>query len=99
MPRLRNEFPSTLVTTTMVVNMRVFRCEAVTGEVMVKGCRVGLISGTGCGGRLPLIGDVLFSLGAQRQVFERLFSQAPPFGPVEDGFANHAPHHARPEVI
>src|SRR6185295_12270641 len=67
-PRLSSEFPSTLVTTTIAVKMRVLTSSVLMGEDMLK-YAMGLVARAGRGRRLPLVADEPLTLGAQRHVF------------------------------
>src|SRR6266487_4355663 len=66
MPRLRSEFPKTFVTTTIAVKMRVLRCKALRGEVILE---KRLVAGRGCGGGLPFARHKAFALGTERHIF------------------------------
>src|SRR5438128_10056463 len=90
MPTVSEKLPSTLLSTTSVVKIRVLSCGrgGISSVTRCRRCRC-----------LPLIGDEFLALGAQRQIFPRFFSEALALGRVEDRFAHHAPDDARPEVI
>src|SRR5258707_10098214 len=85
MPRLKNEFPSTLDNTTTAVTMRVLSCRAFSREGMlsVVANRGGLVSRAGRGSGLPLFGDVTFSLGAQREILARFFREPAAVGRIQ----------------
>src|SRR5579862_639265 len=95
MPRLRNEFPRTLLRTTITVKIRVFLCcSAVIGPG--DGWLIACFSAVG---GCPLAGDKSLALGAKRHVLARLLGQALALAGIEYGLAHHAPDHARAEVV
>src|SRR5437867_1715582 len=93
MPRFRKKFPKRLLNTTTAAQVQVLnRSRADSVDMSIAGNRGGSSFGL-------LLGNESLALGAQGQVLARLFGEALALVVIENGLANDAPDHARPEEI
>src|SRR5580693_5600544 len=87
MPRVRNEFPATLLRIVRTANNRVLPVRL-------------LVAGIGGNGRLlPLVRNKLLAARPQSHIFARFLGQPLAVVRVEDHFPHHAPDYPRAEIV